>query len=29
MFARGERPIEYLNVDPSGMVDAGYGPKTK
>jgi hypothetical protein len=26
---RGERPAAYLNLDMSGMVDAGYGPVTK
>jgi hypothetical protein len=27
--ARGERPAEYLNIDPSRLADAGYGPVTK
>ena len=28
-LCRGERPAAYLNLDMSGMVDAGYGPSTK
>ncbi len=26
---RSDRPAEYLNIDPTGMADAGYGPETK
>ena len=26
---RGERPAAYLNLDMSGMTDAGYGPVMK
>jgi hypothetical protein len=29
VVARGERPAEYLNIDPNGLADAGYGPSTK
>jgi hypothetical protein len=28
-LARVERPAEYLNIDPTGMMEAGYGPATK
>jgi hypothetical protein len=28
-LCRGERPAAYLNLDMTGMVDAGYGPATK
>ena len=29
VVARGERPAEYLNIDPSGLAEAGYGPEAK
>jgi hypothetical protein len=28
-LCRGERPAAYLNLDMTGLVDAGYGPVTK
>lgn len=28
-LCRGERPASYLNLDMTGMTDAGYGPATK
>jgi len=28
-ICRGERPASYLNLDMTGMTDAGYGPATK
>ena len=29
VVTRTDRPAEYLNIDPSGLADAGYGPVTK
>jgi hypothetical protein len=29
VVARGERLAQYLNIDPSGLTDAGYRPETK
>ena len=29
VVTRTDRPAEYLNVDSTGMADAGYGPETK
>ena len=29
VVARGERPAECLNIDPSGLAEAGYGPEAK
>jgi hypothetical protein len=29
MVRRVERAIEWLNHDPTGMAEAGYGPATK
>jgi hypothetical protein len=29
LVTRTDRPAEYLNIDPSGLEDAGYGPETK
>ena len=29
VVARGERPAEYLNIDPTGLAEAGYGPEAK
>jgi hypothetical protein len=29
VVTRTERPAEYLNIDPSGLADVGYGPVTK
>ena len=26
---RAPRRVDYLNIDPTGMTDAGYGPATK
>jgi hypothetical protein len=28
-LCRGERPAAYLNLDMTGLTDAGYGPVTK
>ena len=28
-MTRTNRSAEYLNIDPSGLADAGYGPSTK
>jgi hypothetical protein len=29
VVTRTNRPAEYLNIDPSGLEHAGYGPETK
>jgi len=29
VICRGERAASYLNLDMTGMTDAGYGPATK
>jgi len=29
VVTRTDRPAEYLNIDPSGLADAGYGPEAK
>jgi hypothetical protein len=29
VVTRTNRPAEYLNIDPSGVEHAGYGPETK
>jgi len=28
-IARAPRSAEYIDVEPTGLADAGYGPKTK
>jgi hypothetical protein len=29
IVTRTDRPAEYLNIEPSGLADAGYGLETK
>ena len=29
VVTRTDRPAEYLNIDPTGLAEAGYGPEAK